>query len=151
QLTGLSAGNQREAEGGQDLVDRLEERGSAGGAVAGAAGGDALGLVAAEPGAAGVAGFGTGVGLGEASDGAFGVVDRLVGGLDGAAVPTRGGAGPADALPDPGGAGAGDRHVAVAVAVDHRRGAPGVVGGDERVVVAREGRSLERAHRRVVR
>src|SRR5690606_34381385 len=52
------AGDEGEAADGDDLADGLEVRGAADAAVAGAAGGHALGLVAGDEGAAGVAGLG---------------------------------------------------------------------------------------------
>ena len=69
-------------------------------AVARAAGGHALRLVAGEPRAAGVAALGADVGAGQAGDRALRVVDRLVLGLDRAAARAGGGAGAADRRAD---------------------------------------------------
>src|SRR5690606_34217634 len=125
--------------------ERLEVRRTAGAAVAGAAGGDALRLAAGDVRAAGVARLGADAGAGHAGDGALRVGDAGVELLDRAAVPAGGGAGAADRGADDGRGGAGDGHIAAAVAVDQGLGHPVGVGGDPGVVTAREGRALEAA------
>src|SRR5690606_13046216 len=70
-----SAGSQGEAVCGEDLVDGLVVRGAAEPAVAGAAGGHALGLAAGDERAARVARLGAGAGAGQAGDGALRVAD----------------------------------------------------------------------------
>src|SRR5690606_33040293 len=111
---------------GQDRVDRREVGRAAGAAVAGPAGGDALRLVAREERAAGVAGLGADRGADEAVHAALRVGDGGVVGLDGAAVPARGGTGAAHVRADRCLGGAGDRDGATVVVVDR---ADGVVVG----------------------
>ncbi|EAU67380.1 hypothetical protein STIAU_7907 [Stigmatella aurantiaca DW4/3-1] len=138
----MRSAGQGEAVGAEDLVDRLEVGGAAGGAVAGATGGHALGLGARNPRAARVTGLRADVGAGQAGDRALRVVDGGVLGLDGAAVHARRGAGAADRRTHPSLRGTGDaradaRHLVGRGPV--RRGPhPGVV-------IAREGRTREGA------
>src|SRR5690625_4873489 len=129
----------------EDRVDLLVVGGAAGGAVARAARGDALRLVTADERAAGVAGLGAHVDAGEPVDRALGIVDRLVAGLDGAAVPAGGRARAADRRADRRLLRTVDGHRAAGVVV-HRPGrVPSGVGLDIGHVAAGEDRAAERA------
>src|SRR5690606_9099378 len=121
-----SACSQGQPVGREDLVDGLVVRGPAVGAVAGAAGRDALGLVAGDERAARVTGLRAGAGAGQAGHRALRVPDGGVVLLDGAAAPAGGGAGAADGRADGRLRRAADGHQRAAGAA-HVRG--GVVAG----------------------
>src|SRR5690606_27539908 len=115
------------------------------GAVAGAARGHALRLVAREPRATRVTWLGARVRAGQAADRALRVVHGRVLRLDRAAAPTGGGARPAHRRADRGLGGAGDRHRGAVVPVHPRP--QGVARRDlyPGVVVAGEARAAEDA------
>src|SRR5699024_7918778 len=124
---------------------------ASGGAVAGAAGGHALGLVIGDEGAPGVTGLGAHVGAGQVLDRALGVAHRLATGLDGSAVPAGGGTGAADRRADRGLGGAVDHLAATVVGVDQVGDGPVGGGCDEGGVVAGEDGLFERPRAGAVR
>src|SRR5690606_37301042 len=129
---------------------RLEEGGPAGAAVAGTTGGDALGLVTGAERTTGVTRLGADVGAGQVAHRALRVVDGLVLGLDGAAVPAGGGAGAAHRRADSGLGGAGHVADAAVPQVHPRPRGPAAVGPDPGHVPTREDRASHRAHGYVV-
>src|SRR4029453_5939418 len=131
-----AAGGEGEAVHAEDLVDRLEPHGAAGRAVPGAAGGDALCLVAGDPRAAGVARPGAGVAAAQAGHRALRVGDRLVPAEQRAAPPAGGPPGPADRAADRRVGGTRHHHVAAGVVVHPRLGDPAAARTDPCISLA---------------